>query len=43
MDLTYYIFGGLILILIGVCGFALMQNAKDADEELEEMFNNKKD
>lgn len=41
MDLTTFIIGGFIVALAGVCGLALMQNAKEADEAWEEAIKNK--
>lgn len=41
MDLTVYTIAGFVVVLVGVCTLALMQNVKDADECIEEMLNRK--
>lgn len=41
MDLTPLIIGGFIVTFVGVCTLALMQNARDVDEEWEEAIKNK--
>lgn len=41
MDLTTVIIGGFIVVIAGVCGLALMQNAKDADDAWEEAIRKK--
>lgn len=33
MDLTLFVIGGFILLLVGTCALALIQNARDAEEE----------